>query len=85
MLEGQSTWYTSNSTYATTSQTLPAPPGIIVGTQRSQMQGVPPGDLYIHTPLPNAPFSIYYAYSTNHKHNQNFIADVLTKNGISTG
>jgi hypothetical protein len=85
MLEGQRNWCTSNNTSTTTTRTLPTPPGIIVGTHGSPIQGVQFGDLYILTSLPNAPFSNYYAYSTNHKHNQIFIPDLLTNNGTSTG
>jgi len=66
-------------------RTPPAPPDDSERTQSSGTEGVPPGYLYIHTPLPSARFFNLDSYTKNRMHNKDFIPDLLTDEGPSTG
>ena len=60
-------------------------PGGNGGAHDSEINGVPPGYVYIHTPLPSAQFSNLDAYSKDCKRDEDFIPDLLPDEGISTG
>jgi len=51
----------------------------------SEIEGVPPGYVYIHTPLPSAQFFNLDAYGKDRKHDSAFNPDLLTDEGTSTG
>jgi len=51
----------------------------------SQIHGVPPRDVYIHTPLPSAQFLNLVTCPNNCRCNKDFIPDFLTDNGTCTG
>jgi len=61
------------------------PPGGNQSAQNSEVKGVPPGYVYIHTPLPNAQFLNLDAYAKDCKRDKDFIPDLLTDEGTSTG
>jgi len=63
----------------------PAPLGVTEGAARSEIEGVPPGYLYIHTPLPNSQCFYRDAYAKDRKRNKDSIPDLLTDEGTSTG
>jgi len=46
---------------------------------------VPPGYLYLYSPLLNTQYFDLQAYAKDCKHNQDFIPDLLTDDGTSTG
>jgi hypothetical protein len=46
---------------------------------------VPPGYVYLHTPLPNSQFSNLDTYGKNCMHVKHLILDLLTDEGGSTG
>jgi len=66
-------------------ETPPLPPGNNEAVHLSQIEGVPPGDVYIHTPPPSAQFFNLDAYAKDHKCDKDFNPDLLTDEGISTG
>jgi len=61
------------------------PPGNNEAAHSSGIEGVPPGYVYIHTPLPSAQFFNLYAYVKDRKCDKDFIPDLLTDKGTSTG
>ena len=63
----------------------PAPPGGNEGTPSSEIEGVPPGYVYIHTSLPNSQIFNLDAYAKDCKRNKDFIPDLLTDEATSTG
>jgi len=65
--------------------TPPAPPDDGERTQSSATEGVPPGYVYIHTPLPSARFFNPDPYAKDHMRDKDFIPDLLTDEGPSTG
>jgi len=67
------------------SKTPPIPTGNYEGVQLSEIEGVPPGYVYIHTPLPSAQFFNLDAYAKDCKHDKDFNPDMLTDEGTSTG
>jgi len=54
-------------------------------TQSSQTEGVPPRYVYIHPPLLSAQFFNLNPYAKDYMCNKNFIPDLLTDKGPSTG
>jgi len=65
--------------------TAPAPAGDNERAQISEIEGVPPGYMYIHTPLLNTQYVNLDAYAKDRKRDKDFIPDLLTDDGISTG
>jgi len=65
--------------------TLPAPPDDRETLQSSETEGMPPGYVYIHTLLPSPQFSNLDPYAKDHLHDIDFIPDLLTDEGPSTG
>jgi len=63
----------------------PAPPGCNEGASRSEIDSVPPGYVYINTPLPNTRFFNLDSYAKDHKCDQDVIPALLTAEGTSTG
>jgi len=51
----------------------------------SEIEGVPPGYAYIHTPLPSAQFFNHDAYAKDRKRDKDFDPDLLTDEETSTG
>jgi len=51
----------------------------------SEIEGVPPGYVYIHTSLPTAEFFNHDAYAKDCKHGKDFDPDLLTDEETSTG
>jgi len=51
----------------------------------SEIEGVPPGYAYIHTPLPGAQFFNYDAYAKDYKRDKDFDPDLLTDEETSSG
>jgi len=75
-----------------TPQMMPHPPGVPPvpsgdneAAHISEIEGVPPGYVYIHTPLPSAHFFILDSYAKDCKHDKDFNPDLLTDEGTSTG
>jgi len=66
-------------------RTPPALPGDSESSQSSETEGVPPEYVYIYTPLPSAQLFILNLYVKNHKCDKDFIPDLLTDEGPSTG
>jgi len=62
-----------------------APPAENGRAPNSEINTVPPGYVYIHTPFPNAQLYNLDAYANDCKRNTHFIPDLLTDEGISTG
>jgi len=63
------------------------PPVAAAKNERAQsyeIEGVPPGYVYIRTPLPNAQFFNLDAYSKNRKRDKDSIPDLLTDERTST-
>lgn len=54
-------------------------------TQSSGIEGVPPGYVYLHTPFPNSQFSNLDTYGKDRMNDKDFILDLLTNKGTSTG
>jgi len=50
-----------------------------------EIEGVPPGYAYIHTPLPGAQFFNHDAYAKDYKCDKDFDPDLLTDEETSTG
>jgi len=61
------------------------PPGDTKAAQVSEIDGVPPGYVCIHPPLPSAQFFNHDAYAKDGKHNEDFNPELLTDEGTSTG
>jgi len=61
------------------------PPRINEAAHLSEIEGVPPGYVYIHTPLPNARFFNHDAYTKDRKHDKDFDPDLVTDVEASTG
>jgi len=61
------------------------PPGNNEGAHLSEIEGVPPGYGYIHTPLPSAQFFTHDAYANDRKRDKDFDPDLLTDEQTSTG
>jgi len=55
-----------------------------VGADSSRIEGVPPGHVYIHTPLPNAHVFDSDANVKDCTQDKDFIPDLLTDEGTST-
>jgi len=68
-----------------TPSTPPAPPGDNDGSQCFQFKDVPPGYVYICTPLSNIQFCNLDAYAKNSNCNKDYIPALLTDEGTSTG
>jgi len=62
-----------------------APPDDNERTQSSETEGVPPRYLYIHTPLPSAPFFNHDPHPKDCMPEKDFIPDLPTDEGPSTG
>jgi len=65
--------------------TPPVPPDDSERTQCSETEGVPAGYLYIHTPLPSAPLFTLDPYGKDRMGDTDYIPDLLTDEGPSTG
>jgi len=65
--------------------TPPVPPGDNAAARVSEIEGVPPGYVYIHTPLPSAQFFNLDAYAKDRKRDKDFNPDLLTDTATSTG
>ena len=63
----------------------PAPPDDSERNKRPETDGVPPGYVYIHTPLPWTRFLNLDPYGTDRMRDTYFIPDWLTDEGPSTG
>jgi len=61
------------------------PPGDNEAAHLSEIEGVPPGYVYIHTPLPSAQFFYLGAYAKYRKRDTDFNPDLLTDEETSTG
>jgi len=61
------------------------PPGDNTVAHVSEIEGVPPGYVYIHTTLPRAQFFNLDAYAKDRKCDTDFDPDLLTDKGTSTG
>jgi len=62
-----------------------APPDNSEAAHVSEIDGVPPGHVYIHTPLPSTQFLNLDAYAKDRKCDKDFNPDLLTDEGTSTG
>lgn len=60
-------------------------PGDNLGDQSSQIGNVPPRDVCIQAPIPNAHFLNVNAYATGYKHNEDLITDLLGDQGTPRG
>jgi len=67
------------------SGTPPAPPRDSEGSQISEIYGVPPAYVYIHTHLPNNQFFNQDEYAKDQKQDRDFILDLLTDEGPFSG
>jgi len=70
----------------------PHPPGMppmptcdTEAAEVSDIEGVPPGYMHIHTPLPSAQRFNHDAYAKDRKRDKDFYSDLLTDKGTSTG
>jgi len=63
----------------------PAPSGDNKGAEIPEIEGVSPRYVYIHIPLPNAQFVNRNAFAKDCKCDQDFIPDLLTDEGTTTG
>jgi len=61
------------------------PPGENKGADASEIDGVPPGKVYICTACPCAECSNHDEFTENRKHNKYFHPDILTDESPSTG
>jgi hypothetical protein len=61
------------------------PPVPSVDEESSEMEGVPPGHVYIHTPLPRTRLFNLDPYAMDRMRDKDFIPDLLTHVGQSTG
>jgi hypothetical protein len=62
----------------------PAPPGDNDEASDSQIEGMPLGYVYIHTPLPKAQSFNLDVYAKDSKYNTDLLPQVLTEEGMST-
>jgi len=62
-----------------------APPGDSERSQSSETGGVPPGYVYIYTSLPSTQSFNLDPYAKDRKRDKDFIPDLLTDEGPSTG
>jgi len=60
-------------------------PGNKEAAHLSQIEGVQPGYVYIHTPLPSVQFFNHDAYAKDRKRDKDFDPDLLTEEETSTG
>jgi len=67
------------------SETPPVPPSNNEAAHLSEIEGVPPGYVYIHTPLPSARFFNQDAYAKDRKRENDFDPDLLTDEETSAG
>jgi len=65
--------------------TPPVSPSLNDGADSSEIEGLPPGYVYIHTPLPNVQFYNLNAYGKDHKWDLDFIPDLQTNEETFTG
>jgi len=65
--------------------TPPAHPEDSERNHNSEIEGVQPGYVYIHTPLPSAQSFNLDPYAKNRMRDKDFIPDLLTDEGSSTG
>jgi len=63
----------------------PAPPDVSERTQCSETECVPPGYVFIPTPPPSARDIIHDPYAKDQLHDNDFIPDLPTDEGSSTG
>jgi len=61
------------------------PPGKNEAAHLSETEGVPPGYVYIHTPLPSAQCFNHDAYAKDRKRDKDIDPDLLTDEETSTG
>ena len=61
------------------------PPGNNEVAHLSEIEGVPPGYVYIYTSLPSAQFFNLDAYAKDRKRDKDFHPDLLTDEETSTG
>ena len=66
-------------------ETPPVPPGDNEAVRICEIEGVPPGYVCIHTPLPSDQFFNLNTSTKDHKRNKNSNADLLTNEGTTTG
>jgi len=66
-------------------RTQPVPPDDSERTHSSETEGVPSGYVYIHTPVPCAGFFNLDPYAKDRMQDKDFIPDLLTDEGSSTG
>ena len=62
-----------------------APPGFNEVAQHSQIDNLPPGYLYFHTPLPSAQLLNIDAYALDSQPDTDYNLDMLTDEGTSNG
>jgi len=62
----------------------PVSPSYNEAAHLSEIEGVPPGYVYILTPLPSAQFFNLDAYAKDRKRDKDFNPDLLTDEGTST-
>jgi len=61
------------------------PPGNNEAAHISEINVVPPGYVYIHTPLPSTQFFNHDVYAKDRKCDKDFNPDLLTDKGTSIG
>jgi len=66
-------------------ETPPVPPSNNESAHLCEIEGVPPGYVYIHIPVPSAQFFIHDVYAKDRKHDKDFDPDLLTDEETSTG
>jgi hypothetical protein len=66
-------------------ETPPTPLSDNQHNHASQIHGVPPRDVCIHTPVPSAQFFKLDTYPNDRKHITDFIPDLLTDKETCTG
>jgi len=66
-------------------ETPPVPPGNNEAAHISEIEGVPPRYMFIHSPLPSAQFSNLDTNAKDRKRDKDFNPDLLTDEGTSTG
>jgi len=63
----------------------PVPPGHNKGADTSEIEGMPPAYIYIHTSLYSAEFFNLDTYAKDCKRDKEFSPDWFTDEGTSTG
>jgi len=66
-------------------ETPPVPPSNNEAAHLSKIDGVPPGYVYIHTPLSSAQSINLDTYAKDRKSDKDFNPDLLTDEGTSAG